>query len=56
MKFGWQTEEERLLRYMKVPPLKKLQWLEQMHAFTRKFLPESQRRIWRKLREMRRGT
>jgi len=55
MKFGWQKEEELLLRSMKISPLKKLQWLEQMHAFTRRFMPKSQRKIWWKLREMRRG-
>ena len=53
MKFGWESSEERLLRFTKIPPMKKLEWLQQMNEFTRKFLPKRQRKLWRKLREAR---
>ncbi len=29
----WETEEERLLRFMKIHPKKKLEWLRQMNEF-----------------------
>lgn len=54
MTAGWQSDKDRLLRSMKIPPMKKLQWLQEMHEFTRRFLPKRQREIWRKLREARR--
>ena len=34
MNFGWEADEERLLRYMRVSPKKKLEWLQKMHEFT----------------------
>jgi hypothetical protein len=34
MKFGWETEKEKLLRYMNVPHRKRLEWLQEMHTFT----------------------
>lgn len=49
MKFGWENEEERLRRLMKIPPKKKLEWLQQMNEFARS-LPKSQREIHLKLR------
>jgi hypothetical protein len=33
MIFEWESEEERLLRFMKIPPKKKLEWLHEMHEF-----------------------
>ena len=33
MIFKWETEEERLLRFIKIPPKKKLEWLRQMNEF-----------------------
>jgi hypothetical protein len=51
MKFDWESDEERLARFMKIPAKKKLEWLWQMNKFTRKFLPKRQRKIWLKLRQ-----
>ena len=53
MKWGWESEESRLLRFMKIPPTKKLEWLEQMREFARTFLTKRRKKIWRKLREAR---
>lgn len=36
MIFEWETEEERLLRFMKIPAKKKLEWLRQMNEFITK--------------------
>ena len=53
MKFGWENERDRLARFAKIPPVKKLEWLRQMNEFTRKFLPKSVKKIWPGLREAR---
>jgi len=29
--FEWETRDEKVLRYSKIPPIKKLIWLTQMH-------------------------
>lgn len=52
MSFEWETEEERLLRFMKIPPKKKLEWLRQMYEFTVKCSSKRTMQIRRKLREM----
>ncbi len=31
--FGWEKEEEKLKRYLKMPAKKKLEWLKDMHDF-----------------------
>jgi len=51
MKFGWEREEERLLRYMKIPPVKKLEWLAQMNKFMRETSSRKTKHIRQKLRE-----
>lgn len=33
MIFKWESEEDRLLRFMKIPPKKKLEWLEDIKEF-----------------------
>jgi len=33
MNFGWESDEEKILRYMKISPKKKLEWLQAMHDF-----------------------
>lgn len=53
MIFEWETEEERLLRFMKIPPKKKLEWLRQMHEFMVKCSSKRTRLIRWKLRESR---
>jgi hypothetical protein len=52
MKFDWESEQERLLRFMKIPPMKKLEWLQEMNDFTRKFSSKKTQKIRQKLREM----
>ena len=53
MSFEWETEDERLLRYMKISPWKKLEWLRQIHEFTVKCSSKRTMKIRWKLREMR---
>jgi len=53
MNFGWERDEERLLRFMKIPAKKKLEWLRQMHDFMRLAYTKKQRDIFWKLRETR---
>ncbi len=53
MIFKWESEEERLLRFMKIPPKKKLEWLRQMNEFMAKFSSKRTRSIRQKLREQR---
>lgn len=42
MIFEWETHDERLRRFMKISPQKKLEWLHQMHEF---MLRTSSRRL-----------
>jgi hypothetical protein len=51
MKFGWETEEEKLLRYMKIPPKQRLEWLQKMHEFTVKSSSKRMLKLRWKLRE-----
>jgi hypothetical protein len=50
MIFKWETEEERLSRFMKIPPKKKLEWLRQMHEFILKSSSKQTKQIRWKLR------
>ena len=36
MNFGWETQEERLLRFMKISPKEKLEWLHEASKFIAK--------------------
>ena len=53
MAFEWETEEERLTRFMKIPPKKKLEWLRQIHEFTVRCSSKRTMLIRWKLRRMR---
>lgn len=53
MIFEWEKEEEKLLRYMKIPPKKKLEWLRKMHEFTVKSSSARMIKLRWKLREAR---
>ena len=54
MKFEWESEKEMLMRFVKISPKQKLEWLQEMKEFTRAFLPKSKKRLaWWKLREAR---
>jgi len=50
MIFQWETEDEKLLKSMRIPPKKKLEWLQKMHNFLRKSMTKKQREIFYKLR------
>jgi uncharacterized FlaG/YvyC family protein len=52
MNFGWEDERERLLRFMKIPPKRKLELLQQMNEFTRKFFSKRQKKIFWRLRQI----
>jgi hypothetical protein len=53
MIFKWETQKERLLRFMAIPPKKKLEWLSQMHEFIRLAWTKKRRDIFWKLRQSR---
>ena len=49
--FGWGNDEERLRRWVKLSPKKKMEWLYQAHALMCKALTKEQRDIFWKLRQ-----
>ena len=51
MIFKWQTEEERLLKFMKIPPKQKLEWLRRMNEFMVKSSTKRKKKIRWKLRK-----
>ncbi len=51
MKGGWQSEKEKILKYMAIPAQKKLEWLYQMNRFINKFTSSQNKEIRRKLRQ-----
>ena len=53
MNFDWESEEEKLLRYMKIPAHKKMEWLRQMHEFIVKTSSKQTLALRQKLREIR---
>jgi len=53
MIFNWESEEERILRFMEIPPKKKLEWLYQMNKFLNKYSPEKNKMIRKELRQER---
>jgi len=50
MIFEWESDDERLAKFMRISPKKKLEWLLQMNEFVYKFSSKKQRSIRRKLR------
>lgn len=51
MKYGWESEEERLARFMKISPEAKLKWLRQINEFILKCSSKKDRALRWKLRE-----
>ena len=49
----WESEEARLLRFMGIPPKKKLEWLRQINEFIVKCSSKRSRLIRWKLRGIR---
>jgi len=50
MNFGWDTDEEKLLRYIKISPKMKLEWLQEMHSFLLTIATPKRRKMFWKLR------
>lgn len=50
MIFEWESDKARLLRHMKIPAKKKLEWLYQMNEFVNKFSSKKQQKIRQRLR------
>lgn len=53
MIFKWESEQERLLRFIKIPPKKKLEWLREINEFIGKYSSKHNELIRRKLRKIR---
>ena len=51
MIFKWETEDERILRFMGIPIKKKLEWLYEINKFLNKFSSAKVRKIRQKLRD-----
>jgi hypothetical protein len=51
MIFKWESQEQRLKRFMRISPKKKMEWLYQMHEFLRSVLTKKNIEVYRKLRE-----
>jgi len=49
--FGWGNDEDRLRRWVKLSPKKKMEWLYQAHTLMRKALTKEKREIFWKLRQ-----
>lgn len=55
--FGtWETQRERLTRFMKISPKKKMEWLRQMNEFTLATSSKKTMAIRRKLKAQRQGS
>jgi len=52
MIFRWENENERLLKFMRISPKKKLEWLLQMNEFLHRFSSKKRERIRQKLRRV----
>ena len=50
MKFGWESEKEKIRRSMRIPPKKKMEWLQAMHDLLLATADRKRREIFRKLR------
>lgn len=52
MIFKWETKRERLLKFIKISPRKKLEWLHQMNEFIAKSSSKDDKIIRWKLRKI----
>ncbi len=50
MNFGWESEEKKILRYMRLPPEKKMEWVQKMHDFLLATATPARKKIFWKLR------
>lgn len=53
MIFKWTSDEERLRKWMKISPQKKMEWLRAMHELIVKSTSKREKKLRVKLREMR---
>ena len=51
--FGWESPQDRLWRFMKIPPFKKLERLYQMHQLVLRSSDKKMKAVRLKLRELR---
>ncbi len=49
----WESEEDKLKRYMKIPPKRKLEWLYEMNRFVNECSSPKTKAIRQKLRQAR---
>jgi hypothetical protein len=52
MNYNWETEQDRLKRFIKISPKQKLEWLYQMHLFILKSSSKRTMALRRKLRQI----
>ncbi len=52
MIYKWETEEQRLLKYMRISPKQKLEWLRQINEFVHKYSSNRNKTIRKKMRKM----
>lgn len=50
MIFKWETEDERIFRFMKISVKKKLEWLYEINEFLNKFSSKKIKKIRQKLK------
>jgi len=50
MNFNWETKKEQVLKSMRIPAQKKMEWLREMHEFMLKSYSKRRRDIFWKLR------
>lgn len=50
--FKGESETDRIKRYIKVSPKKKLEWLQQMHEMVSKHISKREIKLRQKLRDM----
>ncbi|MCX7877878.1 MAG: hypothetical protein N2510_04455 [Ignavibacteria bacterium] len=48
----WETKEERISKFMKISPEKKLEWLGKMHEFKLKMSSKQRKKISMKLKKL----
>ena len=49
--FGWEADEDRLWRWVKISPKKKLDWLYESHQMMQKVWTKEQKERFLKLRQ-----
>lgn len=52
MNFDWESEEDKMRRYMSMPAKKKLELLEQLRRFTLKYMTKSGRKYRESLKKL----